>query len=110
ALNRQRDGGRLQHEYAFRRRDGSDLWGLVTSNAIVGPDGTYMGALAMVADLTERKRADAALRVQSAALNAAANAIVITDRRGTIVWINTAFTVLTGYSADEAIGRNPREL
>jgi PAS domain S-box-containing protein len=61
-------------------------------------------------DITERKRAEGNLRLQSAALNAAANAIIITDRNGTIEWINAAFTSLTGYGAEEAIGRNPREL
>jgi diguanylate cyclase (GGDEF)-like protein/PAS domain S-box-containing protein len=58
----------------------------------------------------ERRRAEESLRMQGAALDAAANAIVITDRTGTIQWVNRAFTTLTGYPADEAIGRNPRIL
>jgi PAS domain S-box-containing protein len=45
-----------------------------------------------------------------AALNASVNAIVLTDRAGTIQWVNPAFCTLTGYSAAEAVGRNPREL
>ena len=44
------------------------------------------------------------------ALEAAANAIVITDRKGDILWVNPAFTSLTGYTREEAIGRNPRVL
>jgi len=44
------------------------------------------------------------------ALNAAANAVVIADRKGRIVWINRAFTELTGYTAQEVIGQNPRIL
>jgi PAS domain S-box-containing protein len=43
-------------------------------------------------------------------LEAAANGVVITDPKGTILWVNPAFTQLTGYSAEEAIGRNPRFL
>ena len=50
------------------------------------------------------------LRLQSAALESAASAIVITDREGRITWVNPAFTLLTGYAADEAIGQNPRVL
>jgi diguanylate cyclase (GGDEF)-like protein/PAS domain S-box-containing protein len=50
------------------------------------------------------------LELQSAALEAAANAIVITDFHGTIQWVNHAFTTLTGYTAEEALGKNPRLL
>jgi len=60
--------------------------------------------------ITERKNAEARLQLQSGALEAAANAIVITDSRGDIQWTNIAFTALTGYSAAEAIGQNPRVL
>jgi PAS domain S-box-containing protein len=59
---------------------------------------------------TRRQRAREQLRLQSQALQAAANGIVITDSQGTIRWVNPAFTRLTGYSAREALGRNPRIL
>lgn len=48
--------------------------------------------------------------LQTAALNAAANAIMITDLIGTVEWVNPAFSTLTGYSSAEAIGKNPRDL
>jgi two-component system NtrC family sensor kinase len=41
------------------------------------------------------------------ALDAVANAIIITDVDGQILWVNPAFTRLTGFSVDEAIGRTP---
>lgn len=47
------------------------------------------------------------LQLRLLALDATANAIVITDRDGLIVWVNRAFTHLTGFSADEAVGRTP---
>ncbi len=61
-------------------------------------------------DITDKKRAEEQLRMQSIALNAAANAIVITDSNGTIEWVNKAFSELTGYTSDEAIGKNPKIL
>ncbi len=73
-------------------------------------DGTPQRSRGTLQDVTERILAGESLRVQSAALNAAANVIVITDRNGNFEWVNPAFTVLTGYRAEEAIGRNPREL
>ena len=45
-----------------------------------------------------------------AALNASHNSVVITDRAGAVEWINPAFCTLTGYTAEEAVGRNLREL
>ena len=55
--------------------------------------------LSTLIDITDRKRAEQQLRLQSVAMQAAANAIVITGRDGTIEWVNEAFTRLTGYSA-----------
>lgn len=57
-----------------------------------------------------RRRAEDALRLRNAALEATANGIVITDANGTILWVNPAFGELTGYSREEAAGRNPRIL
>jgi PAS domain S-box-containing protein len=64
----------------------------------------------IVQEITARKLAEERLRLQAAALEAAANGIVITDVDGAIEWVNPAFAALTGYSPAEAIGHNPREL
>jgi PAS domain S-box-containing protein len=73
-------------------------------------NGVVVGLRGVLRDITERMRAEEALQLQGAALDAAANAIVITARDGTIEWVNPAFTVLSGYSAEEALGKNPRDL
>ena len=46
------------------------------------------------------------LRLQGAALESTADGVVITARDGTITWVNPAFTSMTGWSAEEAAGRN----
>ena len=53
---------------------------------------------------------EARLLLQAMALEAAANAIMITGPGGHILWVNPAFTKLTGYSAEEALGETPRML
>ena len=50
------------------------------------------------------------IELQTAALEAAANAVLITDREGRIEWVNPAFTELTGWQREEVIGKTPRIL
>jgi PAS domain S-box-containing protein len=52
----------------------------------------------------------ARLLLQSTALAAAANGVIITDRSGAILWVNPAFATLTGYTPEEVMGANPRIL
>jgi diguanylate cyclase (GGDEF)-like protein/PAS domain S-box-containing protein len=47
------------------------------------------------------------LRMFEVALNSVANGIVITDIKAHIQWVNPAFTQLTGFSLEEALGHNP---
>jgi PAS domain S-box-containing protein len=47
------------------------------------------------------------LRLQSAALEATADGVMITERDGSITWVNPAFSRITGFSAEEATGRKP---
>lgn len=68
-------------------------------------------------EAADRERAERAhqkseeqVRLQAAALEAAANAIVVTDGRGMIQWVNPAFTQITGYRPEEVLGKNPRML
>jgi len=57
-LERRRQGIREQHEFKFRRQDGSTLWAVLATSPIHDQSGRYVGALAMVSDVTERKAAE----------------------------------------------------
>ena len=50
------------------------------------------------------------LKLLETALQNATDTIVLTDRTGTIQWVNKAFTETTGYGADEVAGKTPRVL
>lgn len=69
-----------------------------------------VGAVVLYEDISERKQMEAWLRLANAALEAAANAIIICDRAGYIIWVNPAFTRLTGYAPEEAVGQTMRLL
>jgi two-component system, sensor histidine kinase and response regulator len=61
-------------------------------------------------DITESKQANEQLRKLSRAVEQSASTIVITDLAGNIEYVNGKFSETTGYSLEEAIGKNPRIL
>ena len=85
-----------------------------TADVVLRIDGTRDADSArcrlVLTDVTARHAADQLVRLQSAALNATADAVMITDRNGRIEWVNAGFSNLTGYGSAEAVGRNPRDL
>jgi PAS domain S-box-containing protein len=64
----------------------------------------------LIDDLTRHKEVEEQLHLQALALESAANGIIITDSKGVITWVNQAFTRLSGYSAEEAVGQSTRLL
>lgn len=61
--------------------------------------------IGIIRDITDWKHAQELLRSRAAALDAAADAIVISDRTGMIEYVNPAFTRSTGYRSEEAVGQ-----
>ncbi|MEW6494749.1 MAG: PAS domain S-box protein, partial [Cyanobacteriota bacterium] len=67
-VERRRQGISEQYDLKLRRRDGFDLWVIVSTTPIYSTEGQYIGALKMLTDITERKHAEEALREQEAIL------------------------------------------
>ncbi|MGR8934720.1 MAG: PAS domain S-box protein [Gammaproteobacteria bacterium] len=61
-------------------------------------------------DITERKQAEEKLRQAQRVFDHTTEGIMVTDANGYIVAVNRAFTVITGYTDNEALGQNPRML
>jgi two-component system, cell cycle sensor histidine kinase and response regulator CckA len=66
--------------------------------------------LALLSILEDQMRAETDLKRLAAAIEQAAEAIVVTDVRGLIEYVNPAFEAVTGYTRAEAVGQNPRIL
>ncbi len=64
----------------------------------------------IVRDVTERKRSEKRLQLAATVFENTSEGIMITDRNGRIQSTNPAFTAITGFSADEVLGQNPRIL
>lgn len=75
--------------------------------ALPGLGGIPRGILGIARDITERKRAEDSHRLMSKVFSDSGEAIMITDASNRILATNREFTKLTGYSQEEAIGRNP---
>jgi PAS domain S-box-containing protein len=84
------------------------IYDLVSSPQRLGDK--IIGRVWSFTDVTEQRRAEKSMRLQSFALEAAANAILITDSDGEIEWVNSAFTLSSGYTLAESVGKNPRLL
>ena len=65
-FERRRHGVTELHEFRLQRKDGTPVWTLMSTNPIMNERGEFEGALAMVSDITERKRAEDALRESEA--------------------------------------------
>ena len=72
--------------------------------------GEIVKIMGTVQDITDWKKAEDRLQMQAVALQSAGDAIAITDSLGCLIYVNPAFTELTGYTLDEVKGRTMRFL
>ena len=116
-LSRAAGGDRFDHEYRIVRPDGDVRW--IRNRGF--PVRTEAGALSYLVgiaeDVTERKLGEALLqstverlRMLWQAVEQSLTSVVITDTAGTIEYVNLKFSEVTGYTAEEALGENPRLL
>ncbi|MEI8114244.1 MAG: PAS domain S-box protein [Bacteroidia bacterium] len=84
----------------------STLWFFEARLAPLGED----RVLSFIRDITEKKQKDIQIRKLSLAVEQSPVIVAVTDLNGSIEYVNKAFTTVTGYSKEEAIGKNPRIL
>lgn len=99
--------GKLIHEYRFACKTGEYCW--VRDELIVdyGKTGNLCGVYGSWNDITEYKKIEDELRLAATTFETM-QAIMITDAKGTILRVNKAFSEITGFTADEIVGQNPR--
>jgi len=97
-------------EKRYIRKDGGIVWVYLTVSPLWAAGEKPDYTLAVIRDITVRKLAEENLSFAARVFANSIEGIVITDAQGTILQVNPAFTSITGYSPEEAIGQNPRIL
>ncbi|MBX7259107.1 MAG: PAS domain S-box protein [Candidatus Hydrogenedentes bacterium] len=93
-------------EKRFVRKNGDIIWANLSVACVRKPDHSVNYFVALLQDITDRKRTEAERERFMSAIEQAAEAIVITDSDGTIEYVNPAFTSVSGYTRAEATGQN----
>ncbi len=101
-------------EYRVRHKDGTYRW-VEDNNRAMSDASQQKAAVGIWTDITARKNAEESLRLLGSAVEQSKESIMITDAEldlpgPKIIFINPAFTQMTGYAAEEVIGKTPRIL
>jgi PAS domain S-box-containing protein len=103
---RRRRGEVATREYRFVRSDGCDLWTITAANPIFDGDGTFIGSLGMVTDITDRKAAEDRLATLAAEYQSLAEAtpqiVWSAEPGGAFNYVNGRWTEYTGISRSHA--------
>ncbi|MFT7300587.1 MAG: PAS domain S-box-containing protein, partial [Porticoccus sp.] len=97
-------------EFRMQCIDNTWVW-ILSRGKVVGFDagGNPTRMIGTHTDITKRKKAEEQLQIAATAFEIT-DGVMITDSKGTMLKVNRAFTEITGYTAEEAIGQNPRIL
>ncbi len=90
--------------------DGRIKYVLECCEAEYAEDGKPLKVIGSSQDVTVEQEMSSQMQLLASAVQFSGEAILITDAENRILTVNPAFTRLTGYEPDEAIGRNPRFL
>jgi diguanylate cyclase (GGDEF)-like protein/PAS domain S-box-containing protein len=105
-----RNGVALRSYQTVRRgKDGRMIDISVTVSPLRDAAGTVVGSSKVARDISEQKRFEQELRIAATAFEAH-EGMMITDANKIILRVNRAFTLSTGYTAEEAVGRHVRLL
>ena len=99
----------IEHDWTYVHKDGRRFPVSLSITALHDCRGDLIGYLGIACDISERREMERELRIAATAFESQA-AIMVTDAEQRILRVNPAFTRLTGYTADEAIGRLPNIL
>ncbi|MBT9097891.1 EAL domain-containing protein [Methylovulum psychrotolerans] len=96
----------LDMQYRFRHKDGTYRWVYDKVNFLPSLDGLHDEVIGAWMDITEAKKNEEEMRLAAITFNSL-QGIMITDAQTHILRVNPAFSKITGYTAEEVVGKKP---
>ena len=103
-------------EFCQRKKDGTPIHIIFSAAPLLDSEGAINGVVAVMADITEQKQRDEQLRLLQSVVVNTNDAVIITEAEPIdapgprILYVNEAFTRITGYQSEEVLGKTPRIL
>lgn len=107
-----RNAGELNYTHRILLPDGGIKW-VIERGRLEVKDGKPVSLFGTVQDITEQKKEEIRLRLLESVITNTHDAVIITEAEAIdisgprIIYVNEAFTKMTGYTAEEAIGKSP---
>ncbi|MCZ7402588.1 MAG: PAS domain S-box protein [Candidatus Methanoperedens sp.] len=99
-----------RHDFEFIRKDGTRIYTSLETSPITDENGNYSGAVAAIADITERKREDDEKNSLLKAIASSTDGITICDEKDRYIYVNAAYAKMFGYSQEDFIGETWRKI
>ncbi len=115
-IEKRKKGAKETFETRFSTKNGRSIWAQVSASPIFNDYGIYTGTLSMITDISKRKQEEQQLKLLESVITNTNDSVVITEAEPQdepnpkIIYVNEAFTKMTGYTAAEVIGKSPRIL
>ncbi len=103
-------GKTVNGSYDLVTKSGEILNTILSANAERDGQGQIVKSMAVITDITEMKKLEKEVEKLAMIARHTSNAVVLTDSKANIIWVNEGFMRITEYSREEVIGRNPREI
>jgi diguanylate cyclase (GGDEF)-like protein/PAS domain S-box-containing protein len=109
-LRKALSGEQQSFERTHSEPDGCTRYVLANYIPDIGPNGRVQGVIVLVTDVTDLKEAELKLRMAASLLENITEGVAVTDMNGLVLSVNPAFSKVTGFSADDVLGRTTRQL
>ncbi len=100
----------INKEEKIINRLGYEGWLETSKIPLKNNSGNIVGIVGIGRDITERKKIQQQVQRLSWVASQSTNGVIITDVSGKVEWINAGFTRLTGFTAEEMIGKRPGDV